>query len=207
MSLFIRVNCNFFTHRKTARLRALIGDDGLWLVPRWWAYAAENQPDGNFSDYTAAELANLLQYAGDPVKMLEALLQAGFADNDPLRIHDWSDYNGFHQAFAMRARKAAAARWEKERTKENGEDKRREEKSQAMLGAYGHLKPSGLLGTPILSAVERISKEKSLERLRERIKKTMGSATLTELHPEILKTVRTMRNDEKTLLKELGLNY
>ncbi len=62
MSLFIRVNCNFYTHRKTAKLRAMLGDDALWLPPRWWSYAAENQPDGIFKDYSAAELAGVLGY-------------------------------------------------------------------------------------------------------------------------------------------------
>ncbi len=134
MSLYVRVNCNFFSHRKTAKLRSLIGDDAFWLPPRWWAYAAENQPDGIFKDYTGPELATLLGYTKDAAKMLDALLQAGFADLDPLRIHDWADFNAFHLVFSQRAKNAATARWQKEKgVKEK--DKRGEEKSQAVLQA------------------------------------------------------------------------
>jgi hypothetical protein len=45
------------------------------------------------------------------------LLKAGFLDSDPLRVHDWQDHNGYHQAFSERAKSAARARWQKERTK------------------------------------------------------------------------------------------
>lgn len=51
--------------------------------------------------------------------MLEALLQAGFLDQD-MKIHDWLEHSGFHELYAARAKKAAEARWEKERTKEKG---------------------------------------------------------------------------------------
>jgi hypothetical protein len=118
----------------------MIGDAALWLPPRWWSYAAEHQPDGTFKDYSAPELANLLGYQGNVQEMMEALIQSGFADADPLRIHDWQDYNGYHKAFSERGRKGADARWQKERSKEKGtekrgEEKRGEEKSQALLQA------------------------------------------------------------------------
>lgn len=137
MSLYVRVNCNFYSHRKTARLRSILGDDALWIVPRLWSYAAENQPDGIFKDYSAAEIANLIGYTKDASQMLQALLQAGFADSDPLRIHDWQEYNGYHTTYADRAKKAAAVRWEKERTKEKGTEAELKggEKRQAMLQA------------------------------------------------------------------------
>lgn len=131
LSLYVRLNTNFFTHRKTAKLRAILGNDALWLPPRIWAYAAENQPDGVFKDYTAPELASHLGYTKDAKRMLEALLQAGFLDSDPLRIHAWVQYNGYHVVFANRAKKAAEARWQKERTKEKVQEKRGEETSIA----------------------------------------------------------------------------
>ena len=131
MSLFVRVNCNFYTHRKTAKLRAVLGEDALWLPPRLWAYAAEHHPDGILESYSAAELAVQIGYRKDPERMLQALLQACFLDSNPSRIHDWQDHNGYHLIYAERAKKAAAARWEKERSKEKVQDKRREERSIA----------------------------------------------------------------------------
>lgn len=143
MSLFVRVNTNFYSHRKTARLRAKIGDAAFWLPPRLWAYAAENQPDGNFDGYTADELAAHLGYTGNPKGMLQAMLQAGFMDDNPLRIHDWAEYNSYHATFHERAKKAAAARWSKQSLPTPLSEKRGEETSIAcgMLEASPPRKP------------------------------------------------------------------
>ena len=111
MSLYIRVSNDFYTHRKTLRLRAAIGDAANWVPPRLWAYAAQQQPDGIFDGYTAEELANLIGFTGDASSMLQALLKAGFLDSDPLRIHDWQEHNAYHHAYSQKARKAANARW------------------------------------------------------------------------------------------------
>lgn len=131
MSLFVRVEVSFWTHRKTIRLRSLLGDSALWLPLRLWSYAAQNQSDGDFTDYSPEELAMLLGYTSNAQSMLQALQRAGFMDG--MLIHGWGDYNGYHAAFSERAKKAATARWEKERSKEKpektGEEKRGEEAS------------------------------------------------------------------------------
>lgn len=130
MSLFVRLEAGFWTHRKTMRLRALIGDAALWLPPRLWSYAAQNQPDGDFSNYMPEELAMLLGYTSNAQAMLGALQQSGFMDE--MKVHDWQEYNGYHRAFAERAKKAAAARWKGvSKTERKGEEKRREEGSNA----------------------------------------------------------------------------
>ncbi len=117
MSLYVRLYVSYFSHRKTRKLRSLIGDAALWLPPRLWTYAAVNQPDGNFSEYSADDIAEFVGYKGDAQALLEALLQAQFLDAD-LKIHDWAVHSGFHELYAARAKKAAAVRWSKERTKE-----------------------------------------------------------------------------------------
>lgn len=134
MSLYVRVELAFYTHRKTMRLRAVIGDDAFWVPPRLWAYAAGNQPDGCFKDYTAEEIASLIGYSHDAKRMLEALLKAGFMEEPPLRIHDWHEYNGILDFYSKRAKKAADTRWERERAKEKGrttEDQSRSDHSRA----------------------------------------------------------------------------
>ena len=119
------------------RLKSLIGNDAFWLPPRLWSYAAENQPDGDFTDYTPGEIGMLLGYTGDAPSMLEALHQAGFMNG--MRIHDWDEHNEYHHNFSERAKKAAAARWGKEEsTKEERDDKKGKEKkgpsiTQALL--------------------------------------------------------------------------
>ena len=133
MSLYVRVRNSFWTHRKTLRLRAKIGDAAFWVPPRLWACAADNQPDGDFSDYSPEEIATLIGYSADASSMLRALQQTGFMDGKA--IHDWQEHNGYHSTFSERAKKAADARWLKESSKEKREYKIRKERRQALLQA------------------------------------------------------------------------
>lgn len=126
MSLFVRLEVSFWTHRKTLRLRALLGESAFWIPPRLWSYAAQNQPDGDFSDYLPEEIGMLLGFSGDAKSMLEALQQAGFMDS--MKLHGWSERNSYHEVFAERAKKAAKARWSKEK---KGAEKIREEPRNA----------------------------------------------------------------------------
>lgn len=127
MSLYIRMETGFWTHRKTLRLKARLGEAAFWVVPRLWCYAAENQPDGNFSDYLPGEIAMLVGYDKDSQAMLQALQECGFMDG--MTIHGWEERNKYHQSFSDRAKKAADARWGKKRKR----DKTREDKRQALL--------------------------------------------------------------------------
>lgn len=119
MSLHVRLFTNFWTHRKTARLRALIGNDAYWVPLRIWSYAAENQPDGDFSKYSPEELALLINYNNNAQALLQALQQALFMDG--MKIHDWEEHNGYHHSFSERAKNAANARWK-------GKDKKGKDK-------------------------------------------------------------------------------
>lgn len=122
MNLHVRLYINFWSHRKTAKLRSLIGNDAYWIPPRIWSYAAENQPNGDFSTYTPEELCLLIGYLGNAQALLEALQQACFMDG--MKVHDWEIHNGYHHEYSERAKKAAKARWEKERGKDKkGEDR------------------------------------------------------------------------------------
>lgn len=122
-NLYIRVMTGFYAHRKTAKLRALIGDDAFWVVPRLWAYAAENQPDGDMSGYSSDELSMLLACPKHAPSILEALKTSGYLDQDG-KIHDWQVHNGYHKSYSERAKKAAEARWSK---KKKGKGNRKEE--------------------------------------------------------------------------------
>lgn len=110
MSLYVKLFTGFYTHRKTLALRAKLGDDALWIPPRLWAYAATNQPDGDFSGYTSEMLGMLLECPKHASSIREALVDTGFIDADG-RLHNWDEHNGFHREYAERARKAAQARW------------------------------------------------------------------------------------------------
>ncbi len=114
-NLYIRVMTGFYVNRKTIRLRSKLGNDAYWIPPRLWAYAAEHQADGDFSNYTSEELAELLGCSKHCLIMLQALKECGFIDESGA-IHDWELHNGYHQKFSERAKKAAAARWSKTKT-------------------------------------------------------------------------------------------
>ncbi len=119
-NLYIKVFTDFYANRKTARLRAKIGDDAMWIPPRLWAYAAEHQSDGDFSGYSSEELAFLLGCNKHASSILEALKECGFIDETGI-IHDWEEHNGFHSTFSERAKTAAKARWAKKEKKQKKE--------------------------------------------------------------------------------------
>ncbi|HUD75276.1 MAG TPA: hypothetical protein VMQ76_09415 [Terracidiphilus sp.] len=127
----MKVFTAFFTNRKTIRLRSLIGDSALWLPIRLWAYAAENQQDGDFSGYSEHEVAMLVGYSGDASSMLQALHKAGFMEDG--KIHGWEEYNEYHAEFKARAKLAADTRWEKHRAKK--EKKQKKDTGEESIGA------------------------------------------------------------------------
>lgn len=110
MSLYIKLFNDFWNHRKTARLRSRLGDDAFWIMPRLWSYAAESQPDGDFSDYTDDELAMLIGCLKHATSIKEKLVESGFMDSDHV-LHNWKSRNGYHAAYSERAKTAALARW------------------------------------------------------------------------------------------------
>lgn len=131
MSLHIRVFNDFWTHRKTARLRTKLGDDALWIMPRLWSYAAESQPDGDLSDYTSEEIAMLIGCPKHATSIRQAMLDAGFLD-EVGTLHNWDTRNGYHAAYSDRAKKAAAARWRgKEKLKGKEIERKGKETSNA----------------------------------------------------------------------------
>lgn len=171
-NLYVRVHTSFYTNRKTLRLRAAIGNDAYWVPPRIWSYAAENQPDGIFSDYSAEEIAALINYTGDATKMLEALLQARFMDADPLRVHDWDEHNGYHKTYSERAKKAANARWSKPSPSiPPSIDMDIEKKGEASIATSN---ASSI--PPVLKLTERISLERELKAIGIEIKQ-LGQLT------------------------------
>jgi len=147
----------------------MIGDAALWLPVRLWCYCAEHQQNGDLSSYDPGELAGLLGYTGDAESMLTALIESGFLDTNPLRVHDWLEHNQFHLANKQRASNAAKARWAKatanpphtlpkpeEKEEKRLEEKRGEERRIAPSNASSMLQQSapqsGVVGEVDLSS-------------------------------------------------------
>ena len=147
MSMYIRLSSGFWTCIKTARLRVRIGDDAFWVPPRLWSYAAENQPDGNFGKYTDAEIAMLLGCDKHAQHIKQDLIDTGFLDPDG-RIHAWAEHNGYHAAFAERARLAANTRWDREKERKGKRQEKKRDKqclthACSMFDAFWAAYPSG----------------------------------------------------------------
>jgi hypothetical protein len=70
----------------------------LWqtvgLLEGIWLFAMHNARDGDLSRFRPAELAAWLEYDGDAVVMIEALVETKWLDRkgDELVIHDWADH-------------------------------------------------------------------------------------------------------------------
>jgi len=110
MSLYIKLSTGYFNHRKTMRLKARLGETAYWIMPKLWTYAADNQPDGDFSGYTPQEMAIILGYNDDASSMLQAMIDVGYMDKD-MGLHNWARRNEYHDTYSKRAKKAAKARW------------------------------------------------------------------------------------------------
>ena len=202
-NLYIRVMTGFYSHRKTVKLRIKLGLDAFWIPPRLWAYAAENQPDGDLSGYTSEELAELLGCSRHAQAMLQALKDSGFVDENGM-IHDWSEHNGYHKSFSLRAKKAAEARWAKEksprppkeetgnRTVERG-DKHCPSNAPSI---NGHQKPN-------LSPTERIGKEKALKRIESRVSEIKGQFPLRK-GDKLLEEFDSLKIEGNKLIEQLG---
>ena len=103
---------------------------------RLWAYAAENQPDGDMSRYSDTELDMLLALpfhassnaTSNAISITLALKQCGFIDSNGM-IHDWFNHNGYHASYSERAKLAASTRWERHReTKERKNQRKNKDK-------------------------------------------------------------------------------
>lgn len=112
--MWIKLEIGFFTHIKTKRLRKIIGDPAYWVPIRIWTFCAATQQDGDLSKYTHEEIAEEIGYPPEHAdKLVHALVEVGFLDCQPLRVHEWAEHNKYHTVNADRAAKAAAARWAK----------------------------------------------------------------------------------------------
>ena len=92
-------------HPKTKRLARLLGisiRETVGSLYMFWGWAMEYAKDGDLSDYEAADIADAVQWEGDPEVFLNALIECGpgnkngFIDRteNGLCIHEWNEYVG-----------------------------------------------------------------------------------------------------------------
>lgn len=103
-------------HPKTKRLCRLLALPRPMVVGYlhflwWWAY--DYAPEGDLSPFTDEDIADAVDWDGDPGELMRALVQAGFVNEDR-RLHDWADFaqKWIERRRADRERKRAGTRKE-----------------------------------------------------------------------------------------------
>jgi hypothetical protein len=96
---WLSVDQSLPTHRKTLEMAALLDLPPVYVVGHltaFWLWALDNAPDGSLYRVSPRVIAIASQWQGNPTDLVNAMLQAGFVDEDEngLSIHDWQDYAG-----------------------------------------------------------------------------------------------------------------
>lgn len=97
---WIQVHQNLKDHRKlydAADDLEIAPPYMLGMLVSFWLWALDNAPSGRLDGITARTIARASQYNGAPEDLLEALINAGFIDENEygiLEIHDWHEYAG-----------------------------------------------------------------------------------------------------------------
>lgn len=92
---WIQVDQALPTHRKTLILADTLEispTHAVGLMVTLWLWSLDNAPDGLLEGIPPRTLARILQWDGDADRLMEAMRNAGFLDDN--EIHDWQDYAG-----------------------------------------------------------------------------------------------------------------
>lgn len=92
----------------------------------WW-WSLDHADDGDLSRFEPDDLADAARWEGSAEDFLTAMKECGAGDEpgfiDPDGgLHNWAAYGGKYAAKRAAGRKAAAARWDKERAPKTGGD-------------------------------------------------------------------------------------
>lgn len=94
---WIRLQSEYFRHRKTLRLTHRLGELAALYPLRLWTWAVEQSPDGSLRDIDADELAVICGFGGQAGELWDAMLRCGFieiASDDGAQIRSWREHQG-----------------------------------------------------------------------------------------------------------------
>src|SRR5689334_22972130 len=114
----LNLDLNYFGHRKTLRLEAILGKGAAELPLRLWTYCGKYHPDtGQFIGYSEAEIEGIAKWWGEPGMLIKTLSRPEILLLEKIdggyQIHDWKEHAGHLWAFKRRAKTAAKKRWKK----------------------------------------------------------------------------------------------
>lgn len=112
--MWIESHQQLANHPKLKRLARLLGvskQAAIGFLHLLWWWALDYAPQGQIiPPFDAEDVADAVEFDGDPGDIVSALVGAGFLDRDgdTLTIHDWYDYAGklLDKRESDRARKA-----------------------------------------------------------------------------------------------------
>ena len=95
MNIDIRVAISFFHHRKTKRLAAKYGSDGVVSLLKLWAYAASFRSSGYLADMSYEDITTEADHRGDSSEFVRFLIDVKWIDETErgLYLHDWHIHN------------------------------------------------------------------------------------------------------------------
>ena len=93
---WIRLQSEYFRHRKTIRLVLRLGEKAPLYPLRLWLWAVEQSPDGSLRDIDRAELAEICKYDGNPDDLWTAMVECGFIEctDGQSGIRSWEQHQG-----------------------------------------------------------------------------------------------------------------
>lgn len=115
----VRISVGLRRHRKTKRLKKLLGADGCWALVCLFLWAGEERWTGDLSGLTDDDIETEADWDGDPGAFVAALTEVGFLVGEARArsIHDWQEHNPYASTKGQRIEKgkrAANARWSKD---------------------------------------------------------------------------------------------
>lgn len=122
----VRISTGLRHHRKTKRLRRALGADGCWSLICLFLWAGEERWTGDLSGLSDEDIEEEADWRGTPGALVAALLEVRFLTGATGRrkIHDWETHNPYAAGKGARIAKgkaAVAARWERERKRQERE--------------------------------------------------------------------------------------
>ena len=64
------------------------------LLHHLWWWALDYAQDGDLSKFSDRQIARACGWHGDATVLIGALVESGFVEKKPRRIHDWQQYGG-----------------------------------------------------------------------------------------------------------------
>lgn len=84
-------------HPKTRRLARRLGvsiPEAIGILHCLWWWSLDYAEDGNLDQFDADDIAAGCEWSGDSEYLVGSLIESGFLDAGPVRVHDWGTYVG-----------------------------------------------------------------------------------------------------------------